>query len=278
MRPPGLAKTCVIVMGLSFLAGSGARADLTFNLAADWSDTANPKGPWSYNIAPGVPLTNHLADYDPNRVVFASTQPAYAPGPVTAFASNNPGHIASFLKSVATTKDSRDDFPIGHVYMHGDDPFNSPTSYENSIAGITWTSTTAGTATISGGLWEVSKYLGRTENWRLSLNGHVLTSGVLRPTDPYGSADPFEFSLGTGGAGALVVSLAPHDVLNLEVFRSGNEPATLVGVDWSIDVAVASSTPEPSSLITAGIGISLILAARGCGRADIRWRTARRAG
>src|SRR5438477_2798050 len=156
----------VLVVSSVLFASPMARGDLGYDLASDWRDSGNPNSPWSYNIAPGVPLTNHLADWDPNRLFFASAQPAYAPGVVTAVASNNPGHIAGFLESVASTKDSRDDFPLGHVYMVGNDPSNSPSAYTNAVAGITWTSPSGGVATVSGGLWIVSKYLGRTENWR----------------------------------------------------------------------------------------------------------------
>jgi hypothetical protein len=144
----------LIVLGGILFSTTRAQAGQVFDLAANWSDSGNPNGPWSYNIALGAPLIDHLADNHPTHHIFASTQPAYAPGIVTATACNNPGHIASFLTSVSTSNNGQDDFPSGHVYMHGDDPYNSPTAYEYSIVGITWTSPTGGTATISGGLWE----------------------------------------------------------------------------------------------------------------------------
>jgi hypothetical protein len=177
---------------------------------------------------------------------------------VTATPSNNPGHIASFLKAVAAAKGSGDDLPLGHVYMAGNDPSNSPSAYVNSVAGITWTSPSGGVATVSGGLWEVSKNLGRTENWQLSRNGVLLTSGVLRPSDPYNSTNPFDFALGSGGAGALVIPLSSHDVLDLEVVRSPGEPAALVGINWTINLSNVSSVPEPSTFGPAAIGITAL--------------------
>ena len=38
--------------------------DVVYDLASDWSDTANPSGPWSYNSAPGTPIATHVDDWD----------------------------------------------------------------------------------------------------------------------------------------------------------------------------------------------------------------------
>lgn len=52
---------------LTLFAVPNHTAPVLFDLAADWSDTSNPNGVWSYNKAPGQPLTTHQADWNPAR-------------------------------------------------------------------------------------------------------------------------------------------------------------------------------------------------------------------
>ncbi len=146
--------------------------------------------------------------------------------------------------------------------MHGNDPFNSPTAYVDSIAGISWTSPVNGLATISGGLWELSRSLNRTENWRFLVNGVQVTGGLLGPTDLFTSAAPMPYSEGSGGAGALTRLVSVGDILSLEIFRTGSEPATFVGVDLAVTVSNPNAVPEPNGLALFGIGALGILGYR----------------
>src|SRR5206468_1087262 len=132
------------------LAGAAAAPaqPVVYNLANDWSDTANPNGVWSYNAAPGMPLTNHFDNYVPGQPAWA-----YAVAP-------NPGHIPVFYKAVAAAQ-APDDLPQGRVDVHNNDPSSSPSGLANSPAGFAWTAPAAGAIQITGGMWEVQRYLGR---------------------------------------------------------------------------------------------------------------------
>jgi hypothetical protein len=145
------------------------------------------------------------------------------------------------------------DAPFGSVGMHGHPQF----------AGVTWTSPTTGLASVSGGLWKMRKALDRTVEWRLSLNGSILTEGILTDAEPYTSANPLGLANGTGGTAALTFAVIAGDVVGLDVGRSVLPfDGDFVGLNLSISVI-----PEPCSLIMAIVGsIGLLYS---------RWRAAR---
>jgi hypothetical protein len=226
-----------------------------YDLAADWSDTANPNGPWSYNAAPGLPLTNHIADFDPTRSVFVSAQPAWA---YTTWP--NFEHIPHFLKIVSNSVDPRDDLPIGRVEVHDNDPSNSPSGLGDLPAGISWTSPTAGQIVISGDMWEVQRYLGRTQDWTLSVNGVAISGGVLDYSSTVTSLTPLSLASGSGGAVALTRAVSAGDVVSLDWVRAPDNPyGTNMGVDLSISL---TPLPEPSTIALAMLGIFALLVYR----------------
>jgi len=139
---------------MTFL-GSMASAAVSYDLSGDWSDLQNSHGPWSYEVAPGVPLTNHLADWNPSHTTFTSSQPAWAAAP---YPQN--GHIATFFKTVSALT-AGGDVPIGKIFIHNNDPFNSLSSYGNQAAGISWKAPANGPITITGDLWEAAPSLNR---------------------------------------------------------------------------------------------------------------------
>src|SRR6187200_1009681 len=74
-----------------------------WDLAADWSDATNPNGVWSYNLAPGVPLTTHWDDWDAVDISYSADQPAWALEPV-----QGPQHVPAWLKSRGVALDGYD--------------------------------------------------------------------------------------------------------------------------------------------------------------------------
>ena len=88
------------MMIVAFAAGIAVpyslQADLVtkYNLVADWSDTANPNGVWSYNDGNGS-IANHVSNYVPTN--FPTAQPAWA------LAESGPGHIVSWLRTYPKT-------------------------------------------------------------------------------------------------------------------------------------------------------------------------------
>lgn len=231
-----------------FWASSEPRGRQVWDLAEDWSDTRNPNGVWSYNAAPGVPLTSHHADWDPTREGFGGAQPAWAAVQVPAG-----GHVPAWLRSVGTPPGSVHDFdlPVGRVGVHGSEVLsltNEPTPTE-----ATWTSPIDGFIEIEGDAWLMRKTLGRPMDWALYLNDSLLTDGSLLPTDPYNSTSPFDLANGSGGPTALRVPVQIGDVVSLQIVKPGADlPAEFVGVDLRI-----TEVPEPWSLVLALIGCAI---------------------
>ena len=66
------ANKCLVGIAVLMLTLGGlpqnVGADVLYDLAADWSDTTNPNGVWSYNKSSGVPFTNHVSDWDASHL------------------------------------------------------------------------------------------------------------------------------------------------------------------------------------------------------------------
>lgn len=236
---PLVALSAIVLL----LLAPGVQAQVVlYNLAGDWSDISNPNGPWSYNAAPGMPLTNHLANYSPG-------QPAWA----FAAGGSPSGSIPVFMKITMPF----DDMPVGRVDVHNNDGANSPPGLANAPIDVSWTAPTAGTIQISGGMWQASRFLGRTQDWALKLNGFIVSDGVLTSSSMFTSATPLNFDSGSGGLPALSQLVAMGDVLSLEYSRHvGESLGTHMGVDFAVQF---TAVPEPSSMllvsVVAGMGI-----------------------
>src|SRR5450631_3802827 len=81
-----------LIAGTFGYVGSVRSGPIVYDLAADWSDTTNPNGPWSYNFGPGEPITTHQSNW------FGSSpaQPAWAFGPE----GSGVGKVPLWAKSV----------------------------------------------------------------------------------------------------------------------------------------------------------------------------------
>ena len=232
VRQSRAAKLLTLSLAIALLVFSPCglyAANIVFDIADDWSDTQNPNGVWSYNGAPGLPITTLQSDYDPTRTFFSGEQPAWAAAPFQL-----PGHVPFWAKSrgLALKPDSMPDldFPSGRVGMHGSNTANS---------GVTWTSPVDGVVDISGGVWQMSKEGGhffRSAQINLRLNGLLLTSVNVAWNDSFTSANPLDLSDGSGGEAAILnLPVKAGDVLTLEVVKTSSI-ATLVGVDLTITV------------------------------------------
>jgi hypothetical protein len=233
---------------------------ITYDLAADWSDTNNPNGPWSYRQSPTTVLTSHFSDYDPTRTIWTSAQPAWANSTFP-----NIGHVPLFMKAVATTTStfSSWDMPIGRVYLHGNNSIFSPAGFANEPAGFFWTAPVAGTVQISGDMWIVRPLdAPPVQDWALVVNGFAVSTGTLSASDGT-SAAPLNLSTGTGGLAALAQTVNVGDVIDLQFIDSGSVPSgTLIGVDLTLNETTSSAVPEPSSLLVfAGLGAVTCLGA-----------------
>ena len=168
-------------------------------LAADWSDTANPNGVWSYGgLDTGLLwgsgfdlLSVHQSAWLPGDL--GANQPAWA---------DTAGGFPGWFKSKGT---GLWDCPSGKVACH------TPTV-------LKWTSTHTGQINISGSLWPL-RNLGRTINWELKHNQTVISGGLLQWGST--SGNPQGFETGSGGSVVLSRSVKEGDVIELRFYKAG---------------------------------------------------------
>jgi len=107
----------IILVCVSTLAMFGTvHAAQTWDLTADWSDTNNQNGPWSFNDGPsGTAVTTHWDNWDPQHCCFTDIQPAWS-------VAQWPGyeHEIVWFKTVSPViYPAVVDMPIGTMGTHG---------------------------------------------------------------------------------------------------------------------------------------------------------------
>jgi len=225
------------IVGLVVLGAAGpVKADVVFDLAADWSDTTNPNGAWSYNKSPGTPFTSHVNDWDAAHLNwFDTTQPAWA-GAIPQQA----GHVPFWMKIVSENSFGGD-LPIGSVAMHGVEG-TQPAVWP----GVTWTSPTDGMIQISGGVWLSRPSDDRSMLWQILRDGETRTEGTIAGSTPYSSSTPFDFADGSGGLAVLTMPVSEGTVITFQADRApGASYADMTGLNLTI---TATAIPEPSTL------------------------------
>ncbi len=220
-----------------------------YDLRADWSNTTNPNGVWSYNA--GLVALPYTASWPGDT--FSAPQPGWA-GTIP-FSTRVP----FWFRSSATPLSSPGyDWQIGDVVVHTQDDDNGPA---RGLANVTWTSPGNGTIDIAGGVW-MGRDIGRADHWALLVGSTMISQGDISSGDPYSRASPFDFALGSGGAGVLQnIPVLSGDVVELLLARTSFN-GDYVGVNLTINAALAgsggSSSGVPDTSSTAKLlGISV---------------------
>jgi hypothetical protein len=223
MKPQRLIKTHRWkAFSIAFQLAASAALATTYNLSLDWSDSANPSGPWSYNE--GANPLPHQSAWQGLAGDFTSAQPAWARGPV----GNT--NLPCWFKSSATIGIAHD-WQTGDILTHTTDNSNGVGS---GPANVTWTSPGAGSIAIAGSVW-MGRDIGRGNHWALSHNGVMLTQGDIFSGDVFSRANPFNFASGTGGAAVLTNrSVATGDVITLQLDKT-SPAGDYTGVNFTID-------------------------------------------
>ncbi len=233
---------------LALLILPSAQSAATYNLAAGWSNAANPNGVWSYNEGS-------------NPLPFVSSWLPSFLGPgqqAWAASATGLGHIPVwFLSSI--TPPGGFDWQIGDVVVHSTDPASGGSAGPSNV---TWTSPGDGQIDIGGSVW-LGVDRGRGNQWTILVNGIALTGGTLLSGDAYSRASPFFFSLGSGGSGALGnILVSAGDVVMLRLDRN-TAFGEFTGVDLTVTfTSMAEPIPEPASYPLVGfvlLGIGLWL-------------------
>jgi hypothetical protein len=211
----------------------------TYDLTADWSDTSNPNGVWSYNE--GV---NPL----PSTPLWQNVQPAWAyccNGITGGF-----GHVPAWVK---VRSSSIIDHQVGDVIVHSSD---SGRGENFGPANTTWTSPADGVITISGSAW-ITRTTDRSNQWTLYLNGNPLSSGQMLGGGPYDRDNQFNFSAGTGGAAAIMnIPVTAGDLVKLEVTKLSTF-GDFVGINLRITSSTCTPVDTTPPVITCPANISI---------------------
>jgi hypothetical protein len=201
------------------------------NVLADWSETSNPSGPWSYRA--GTELLPHVDALEPQMGSWTYPQPAWAE------VGEGNGRIPTFLRSNGTETFVRDYEKCDLVVHTQDDASGTG----NGQATLTWTATADGIVSIDGAVWQ-ARDIGRSNNWSLLKNDVVLTGGSLASGDIYSRSSPFFFRDGSGGAEAITdIEVEAGDTLNLLLVRT-SQAGDFVGVRMRV---LCGSLPETTT-------------------------------
>jgi hypothetical protein len=143
--------------------------------------------------------------------------------------------------------------------LAGDILGHTQTSDGNAGAGelaIRFTNPFAGTATISGSVWDAHTTANRRQQWSVWINGVQLSNGVVLGDGSEGrnNRDTFLLSGQSLGLGTLV---------ELRLSRFAPDNGGVLGMTFDVDLTPTSVMPVPASLplFVAGIG-GLLLAMR----------------
>lgn len=221
------------VLGILYRITSTA-AVTTNDLKADWSETQNPNGVWSYRHGSALLPRTGCWSTNCGSSELTNCQPAWASGDVCPTSGGNSPILPAVFK-VAPNNWNRD-FQTGDIVMHSWDPDNGGTNGEGNI---TWTAPNASFVTISGGVWEAS-FLGRGNHWSLFHNATLLTEGDIYDGDAYSRATPFDLALGSGGIAVLRnIAVNQGDVIKLQITKTSFY-GDMAGVNLKV---VASDQP-----------------------------------
>jgi hypothetical protein len=219
------------------------RADVVYDLKADWSDSSNPNGAWTYRH--GNSALPHVNDWQGLSGDFTGVQPAWA-----RFETGNM-NLPAWMK-IASANAVSGDWQFGDIITHTTDGFNGLGSGESNVI---WTSPLVGTIDVSGNIW-MGRNISRGNHWELSFNGIPLTSGDVFSGDPYSRSSPFSFAAGSGGPTVLTqIPVAVGDVVRLQVTKT-SAAGDYSGINLTI---TAAAVPEASAFIALSLvaGFSL---------------------
>lgn len=202
---------------------------VTYDLAADWSDAANPNGAWSYTQG-ATPLTHFAQPSDGNSLNPAASNGFWGVGPTFTSA---PFMIKTTRSGSATAPYNDGDFLAGDVIVHATNPGAGAPAF------IHWTAPGAGEISFAGSVWYAHSPVARSAEVTALLDGTTLgsvtvTNGVTRTS-----------ALSLSGSSLAV---AAGDVLAFRFDPSAGQTfGSLAGIALTVDFEAAMAVPEPAT-------------------------------
>jgi hypothetical protein len=193
-----------------------------YDLRADWSETANPNGVWTYREG-NNPLP-HVDWWQRSLGGWTMAQPGWA-------RSEDDNTRLPFWFRSNGSETFPHDFLAGDIVVHTTDDTNGAGS---GPANVAWTAPGYGRATISGAVWP-GRDIGRGNTWTLYQDGVAISSGTVASGDEYDRDHPFDLATGSGGAAPLQDRLmCGGNQLRLEFVRTTSS-GEFVGVNLHVD-------------------------------------------
>jgi len=251
-----MVKTLVRCFGIGLVAMIPTFSNtIDYSLAGQWSNTANPNGPWTYREGnEALPL---VTDYN-----FGGTVPGFTPQP--AWAPSNVGgqFLPVWLQSSQTGTPSGFEAGAvtpGDVIVHSTDGFNGS---GEGIANVIWTSPSAGTIDISGDIWWV-RNLGRTNDFSVFVGGTLIADGAISDGSTNTRSNPLQFASGLLlGDSFSDIPVSAGEIVELAVTR-GSGAGEISDLNFQIDETTPSAVPEPAGLVLLlGLGLAGAVALR----------------
>lgn len=213
-----------LALSCSIMAGAGQ----TWNLQADWQDTANPGGPDSaWSLREGTNALPHVDAWQELLGGWAVPQPAWAES------SDGDNRLPMWMKSNGSELFTHD-WSAGQIVVHSTDPVNGA---GNGDASVVWTSPIRGIVSVSGSVW-LGRDIGRSNDWQLRVDRQAISGGSLFTGDPWSSSTPLNFSMGTGGAAVLqAIEVCEGSEIRLLITRT-SVSGDFVVVNLEIQVVV----------------------------------------
>jgi hypothetical protein len=220
----------------------------TYDLAGNWSITANPNGAWTYG----------QMDASLNFTPFTSTVDAAYLGD---FFGEQPSWDGGYPMVLGkSTETCFHDFPLDRIGGH-------TSNDHNTYMAVRWTAPTAGMYDIAGGAW-MFREIGREDLISLYVNGTALFDDVLIPARSAGYNSGTTFGLGAAmvadgrsESDLLQISLAAGDTVTLAVRKTaGSDAGDYVGIDLTLESDTGSwieSVLRDESSYVEGLGLHL---------------------
>lgn len=244
MKTSAFLPVAASAAALLSLVGTIQTQAATYDLQADWSDAANANGVWSYRE--GNNLLPHVTSWQSSLGGWTTAQPGWADS------ENGSDRIPFWFKSNGSENFAHD-YLAGDIVIHTTD---GASGAGNGLGNVAWTSPLNGFADISGAVW-MGRDIGRSNHWRLKIDGLTISEGDISSGDIYDRASPFNLATGTGGSSAVTnVPVTIGTVIALE-FEKTSEPGDFVGTKLTIN-----TVPEPSSVLLCALGLLGVAARR----------------
>jgi hypothetical protein len=222
-----------------------------YDLKADWSDTQNPNGPWSFRQGTALlPAINWF------QQTFCSNNGGWS-GPTGGWAltQDGTGRIPLFIKSRGNETPTvcggtfERDWQTGDVIMHSYDP--SSGGGNGGEGSVVWTSPFDGLITITGNIWH-TRNIGRSNDWFVRheyFNNNpasVIAQGTVASGGTDSRANPRTFTSGAAVPSDLVNRfVAKGDQIRLLVQRTSGSVGDFAGINMSISTCVGITQQPP---------------------------------